>query len=274
MAVFGLGLAAIVLAVFPLRRDLRRQAELSLLTWLRAQADRLQPLVQQAEQRGVDASAGLPDPHEFLTPLGRAGSPAPAGAQLWLVSAVEGKPGLIVPVSATAASDTSAGAFQALQEGISAARGSSTRPLASVAGPAGPLTVAYLRLKGTGYGISASLPAQSLFGQAGVRLAGIVASAVLILTSACAGLYWLIAAPATTRNPAATPAAASPTPGSEAFALGQETGRRLESTLQQILYEVDLLQRDPAAAARRDEHLQEIRAAARQGLADLKPPRP
>lgn len=191
---FVLGLVGILLALVPLHRNLRREAEVEALTWLKAQADTVRPLVLQSEKRGIDAAVQLPA-GTALAAEAPARSRYPEQAQLWLVSAVEGEPGLIVPVSAEAADRETLRDFGSLQAGISEARGGATRPLAFVDGTEGRLAVAYLRLVGTGYGISMSMRADQLYAHTGRRLAAYGAVSVGLLALACAGLYALIAAP-------------------------------------------------------------------------------
>ena len=164
--VFALGLALVLLAVGPVHRALRREAEVEALTWLKAQADAIRSVVLQAESHGLDASVRLP-PGTSAEPDGGPRQHPCRHSQLWLVSAIEGEPGLIVPVSAGAAGDEPLRDFGILQAGISEARGSATRPLAFVDGPDGRLAVAYLRLAQTGYGVAMAVCAEELY--AGVR---------------------------------------------------------------------------------------------------------
>lgn len=272
LAWFLLGVCAILAALPSLQRDLRRAAELDMLSWLKGAGEALRPLVEQSERQRLDAAVRLPQRRE-----GTSGQKVPSRyasqAQLWLVSAAEGEPGLIVPVSTEVEAPTSLRDFSRLQAGIVAARGGVTRPLAVVDGPAGPQVVAYLRLAGTGYGVSTSMKPDLLYGQVKARLLTIAAVAATLLACACAGLFRLIAAPAgppaaaAAAGAAAGPAAALATVASPAPTAASTP--RLEAGLQRILYHTATLEHEGKADPRLREHLAEIRETARQGLADL-----
>jgi hypothetical protein len=273
VAWFVLGFSAILAVLAPLRRDLRHTAELEMLFWLKAEADALRPLVEQAEQQRRGAVVQLPARREARPKLAVRSRYADQ-AQLWLVSAMEREPGLIVPVSTDFVAPESLRDFSLLQEGIEAARGSATRPLAFIGGPDGPQVVAYLRLVGTGYGISTSMRADLLYGRVTPWLVAVAAVATTLLACACAGLFGLIAAPfdqgpsaaAVAAHASAPPAPSAPTPVAD-------TVPRLEASLQRILYHTDTLEHEGQADPRLREHLAEIRETARQSLADLRPKR-
>ncbi len=192
--VFALGLALVLLAAGPVHRALRREAEVEALTWLKAQADAIRPFVLQAESHGLDASVRLPRGTSAESDGGLRQHPC-RHSQLWLVSAIEGEPGLIVPVSAGAAGDEPLRDFGILQAGISEARGSATRPLAFVDGPDGRLAVAYLRLAHTGYGVAMAVCAEQLYAGVRARSLTYAVTAVALLALACLGLYALIVQP-------------------------------------------------------------------------------
>ena len=271
VAWFVLGISAVLAAMVPLARDLRRQAELEMLAWLMAEGEALRPLLEQAERGRLGGAMQVP-----IRPAAAvSGLAAPSRyahqAQLWLVSSAEGEPGLIVPVSADFVAPESVRDFSRLQEGIAAARGGVARPLAFSAGPDGLQAVAYLRLVGTGYGISTSMKADFLYAQVPRRLVATAAVAATLLACACAGLFRLIAVPA--GQAAAVPAGPGLPPVPAGAAPAAATVQRLEADLQRILYHADTLEHESKADPRLREHLEEIRAAARQGLADLSPKR-
>ncbi len=271
LAWFLLGVCAILAVLPSLQRDLRHAAELDMLSWLRGAGEALRPLVEQSERQRLDAAVRLPQRREGRSGQGAASRYA-SQAQLWLVSAAEGEPGLIVPVSSEVEAPTSLRDFSRLQAGIMAARGGVNRPLAVVDDPAGPQVVAYLRLAGTGYSISASMKADVLYGQVRARLLTIAAVAATLLACACAGLFRLIATPAgppaaATASAAAGPAAALATVASPAPTAAVTP--RLAAGLQRILYHTATLEHEGKADPRLREHLAEIRETARQGLADL-----
>ncbi len=272
MAWFVLGISAVLAAMVPLAHDLRRQAELEMLAWLMAEGEALRPLVEQAERGRLGGAMQVPIRPAAVTSGLAAPSRYAHQAQLWLVSSTEGEPGLIVPVSADVVAPESLRDFSRLQEGIAAARGGVARPLAFSAGPDGLQAVAYLRLVGTGYGISTSMKADVLYAQVPRRLAAVAAVAATLLACACAGLFRLIAVPA---GPAAAAVPAGPglPPVPAGAAPATATGQRLEADLQRILYHADTLEHESKADPRLREHLEEIRATARQGLADLSPRR-
>lgn len=256
---FVLGLSAILPGLLPLERMLSRRAELAALTWLSAQADALRPLVLDPTLAAANApTAGL-----RAAALDAAAPGDAAAAQLWLVSALEGEPGLIVPVSVHGDRGDPVRGFDLLQAGIAAARGGVTRPLALVDSPDGRLAVAYLRLTGTRYGISMSMPAAQLYGSVRVRLAAGAAAAVSLLALACVGLYVLIVQPASARLPCPAPLVA---PAPPAVPVAPSA-----AALRQVLYHVDLLAHDIGADPRFQEHLRELRASARQALGESGP---
>ena len=268
VAWFFLGVCAILAALPSLQRDLRRQAELDMLSWLKAEGDALQPLVQQAERRGRDAVERLPIPREARPRL--AAQPRYAAeAQLWLVSAVESEPGLIIPVFADFVAPGSLRDFSLLQAGIEAARGSATRPLAWVDGQGGRQVVAYLRLVGTGYGVSTSMGADLLYRRVTPRLVTVAAVAATLLACACAGLFKLIAVPLSQGAAPPLPAPAGMAAAAPRPAPADTAAQRVAADLQRILYHAATLEHETNADPRLREHLAEIRESARQGLANL-----
>jgi hypothetical protein len=266
VAWFLFGVGAILVALPSLERDLRRKAELDMLSWMQAEGEALRPVVDQIGPHGLGEV--LPWP----VPLARASAPARysryAGqAQLWLVSASEEEPGFIIPVSTGSVSAGSLRDFALLQAGIAAARCSATRPLAWVGGPESRQVVAYLRLEGTRYSISSSMSEELVYGRVRPRLLTVAAVAATVLTCACAALFRLISVPAGAVAGPAVEAAAGSRPA--APELPEAVAQRLTACFQRILYHTDSLEHERQPDPRLHEHLTEIRETARQGLADL-----
>ncbi len=271
LAWFLLGVCAILAVAPSVQRDLRRQAELDLLSWLQSEGEVLRPLVEESERQGLDAAVRLPA--QRATASSRATWGRYRGqAQLWLVSAAQGEPGLILPVSTEGAAPTSLRDFSLLQSGIMAARAGASRPLAWVEDPVGGRqVVAYLRLVGTGYGVSTSMRADLLYGQVRTRWATGTAVATALLACACVGLFRLIALPLA---PAIVPVVPVPVAAAAAVPEPAPAGvgtPRLQAGLQRILYHTATLEHEGEADPRLREHLAEIRETARQCLADLQP---
>jgi hypothetical protein len=271
LAWFLLGVCAILAVAPSVQRDLRRQAELDLLSWLQGEGEVLRPLVEESERQGLDAAVRLPA--QRATASSRAAWGRYRGqAQLWLVSAAQGEPGLILPVSTEGAAPTSLRDFSLLQSGIMAARAGASRPLAWIEDPVGGRqVVAYLRLVGTGYGVSTSMRADLLYGQVRTRWVTGTAVATALLAGACVGLFRLIALPLA---PAVVPVV--PVPAAAAAAVPEPAPAgvgtpRLQAGLQRILYHTATLEHEGEADPRLREHLAEIRETACQCLADLQP---